>query len=272
MTPFLCDGPTVISFSGGRTSGLMLRRILDAHDGALPSDVHVVFANTGRERVETLRFVADCAQRWSVPVRWIERDWSRPAADRWREVEYETASRDGEPFAQLIASKQFLPNALMRFCTQDLKIRPMRAFMKAQGHDLWTNVVGLRRDEPRRVARLRARDHGQWDVACPLYDAGVTVADVAAFWRAQPFDLALRPWEGNCDICFLKARATRLRIMRDRPDLAAWWIAQETAARGTFVKHEPGYAASLDRVRRLPLLPMTLDAEADGCSGGACTD
>ena len=60
--------------------------------------------------------------------------------------------------------------------------------------------------------------------------------------------------------------------MRDRPDLAAWWIAQETAARGTFVKHEPGYAASLDRVRRLPLLPMTLDAEADGCSGGACTD
>ena len=110
--PFRCDGPTVISFSGGRTSGLMLRRTLDAHGGTLPPDVYVVFANTGRERVETLRFVADCAQQWSVPVRWIERDWSRPAAERWREVEYNTASRNGEPFAQLIASKQFLPNAL----------------------------------------------------------------------------------------------------------------------------------------------------------------
>ena len=47
--PFLCDGPTVVSFSGGRTSGLMLRRVLDAHGGALPVDVHVVFTNTGKE-------------------------------------------------------------------------------------------------------------------------------------------------------------------------------------------------------------------------------
>ena len=266
--PFRCDGPTVISFSGGRTSGLMLRRILDAHDGALPSDVHVVFANTGRERVETLRFVADCAQRWSVPVRWIERDWSRPAADRWREVEYETASRDGEPFAQLIASKQFLPNALMRFCTQDLKIRPMRAFMKAQGHDTWTNVVGLRRDEPRRVARLRARDHGEWDVACPLYDAGVTVADVAAFWEAQPFDLGLRPWEGNCDGCMLKASPFLARIERDRPGTLDWWIEQERLRGGSFVQ-ERTYLQILARATA-PSLPGIFDDQpALPC---ACTD
>lgn len=28
--PFLIEGPAVISFSGGRTSGYMLRRVLDA--------------------------------------------------------------------------------------------------------------------------------------------------------------------------------------------------------------------------------------------------
>ena len=60
--PFLCDGPTVVSFSGGRTSGLMLRRVLDAHGGTLPEDVHVVFTNTGKERPETLAFVAECAR------------------------------------------------------------------------------------------------------------------------------------------------------------------------------------------------------------------
>lgn len=38
--PFLIEGPAAISFSGGRTSALMLRRILDAHGGTLPPDVH----------------------------------------------------------------------------------------------------------------------------------------------------------------------------------------------------------------------------------------
>ena len=61
MNPFRCDGPTLVNFSGGRTSGYMLRRILDAHDGTLPADTHIVFTNTGVERRETLEFIAECA-------------------------------------------------------------------------------------------------------------------------------------------------------------------------------------------------------------------
>lgn len=48
--PFFVTGPALISFSGGRTSAYMLWRILEAHDGTLPDDVHVTFANTGKER------------------------------------------------------------------------------------------------------------------------------------------------------------------------------------------------------------------------------
>ena len=33
MNPYLIEGPAVISFSGGRTSGYMLKHILDAHGG-----------------------------------------------------------------------------------------------------------------------------------------------------------------------------------------------------------------------------------------------
>lgn len=50
MDPFRLDGPAIINVSGGRTSALMLRRILDAHGGALPGDAHAVFQNTGKER------------------------------------------------------------------------------------------------------------------------------------------------------------------------------------------------------------------------------
>lgn len=271
--PFRVEGPACINFSGGRSSALMLRRVLDAHAGILPADVHVVFANTGKERPETLDFVAACAERWGVCIRWVERVGAEDVDDRWREVEYETASRNGEPFAELIDERKFLPNAVARFCTIDLKILVARCFMRAEGYDHWTSVVGLRRDEASRVAKVMARENREWDMACPLYDARIVKADVSAFWRVQSFDLALQSHEGNCDLCFLKGRATRERLMRGRPDLAAWWAEQERRVGGRFHAHEPGYAATLERVRRLPLLPMDLDPEVEAVAVACnCTD
>lgn len=103
MNPYFIEGPAVISFSGGRTSAYMLRHILDAHGGSLPEDVHVCFMNTGKERPETLDFIRACSQRWGVRVRWLE--FQRPGEGRptWRELNYDTASRAGEPFEALIA-------------------------------------------------------------------------------------------------------------------------------------------------------------------------
>ena len=47
MNPYLITGPAQIGISGGRTSGHMVYKILEAHGGALPSDVHLFFQNTG---------------------------------------------------------------------------------------------------------------------------------------------------------------------------------------------------------------------------------
>lgn len=266
--PYLVTGPAVVSFSGGRTSALMLRRILEV---GLGEDVHVLFANTGKERAETLDFVAECARAWRVCVHWLE----RPAGAGVHEVDYASAARCGEPFEALIRQRKFLPNPVTRFCTQELKIRVMRDWMKARGYEHWTNVVGLRVDEPRRVARQRASEgRDRWDLQFPLYDAGVTVEGVREFWRQQPFDLRLQPWEGNCDLCFLKGRAKRERIMRDRPDLAAWWIEREeemrTGGTATFRQDAPPYRDLLALSRRA-MLPFD-QADLDGIDDlGDCT-
>jgi 3'-phosphoadenosine 5'-phosphosulfate sulfotransferase (PAPS reductase)/FAD synthetase len=66
--PYHIEPPALISFSGGRTSGYMLRHIIDAYGGRLPHDLVPCFANTGKEMPQTLDFVRDCADRWSVPV------------------------------------------------------------------------------------------------------------------------------------------------------------------------------------------------------------
>ena len=202
-----------------------------------------------------------------VAIHWIERDRSRPKGQRWREVSAATACTDGELFEEIIKEHCFLPNVVMRFCTTELKVHPMRDYMRTQTSERWTNVIGLRRDEPSRVMGIRARSNS-WDTDCPLYDAGVTVADVAAFWRAQPFDLGLQPWEGNCDGCFLKASSILERIERDRPGTLDWWADQERRRDARFAR-ERTYLHILARATA-PSLPGILDDQpALPC---ACTD
>ena len=53
MNPYKILEPTVISFSGGRTSAYMLWKILEANNG-LPDEAIVCFANTGKEEEATL--------------------------------------------------------------------------------------------------------------------------------------------------------------------------------------------------------------------------
>lgn len=268
--PFFIEGPALISFSGGRTSGYMLWRILQAHGGVLPSDVHVTFANTGKEREETLRFVHDCASHWNVKVRWLEWRTRRvkddagnviPLTDRFKEVGFNSASRDGQPFADLIASKGYTPNAVTRFCTSELKVRVMKYFMQAQGYKNWVNVVGLRHDEAHRVAKSRKPNKEAWATALPLDDAKVTNRDVRAFWREQPFDLQLLPFEGNCDACFLKARPKLWEVERTKPGTLQWWSDMEAVCNGQFVT-EYSYAELIRDVRRQPdMFAGLLDAD-----------
>ena len=66
--------PSLISFSGGRTSAYMLKKIIDAYNGKLPKDIVVCFANTGKEMEETLEFVHECENRWNIKIHWLELD------------------------------------------------------------------------------------------------------------------------------------------------------------------------------------------------------
>jgi hypothetical protein len=156
----------------------------------------------------------------------------------------------------------------------------MRNYMQAQGYKSWTNAVGLRADEPGRVLKATARNSDRkdpWVSITPMYDAGVTERDVLAFWRDQPFDLQLQSYEGNCDLCFLKGAGKITRIMRERPDLAEWWVKQEhklqtrSASAATFRSDRPDYAKLLDTTKRQGVLPFSFFDDHQDCEEG-CTD
>lgn len=157
--PFKINGPTCISFSGGRTSAYMLWRVLQAN-GGLPDDAVVCFQNTGKEMLETLDFVHECSQRYGVPIVWLEwTGFEPPGRSRclYQVVDRATAATRGEPFAALCRALAVLPNPVARTCTSYLKVKTMIAYLKGErGWDEWDVMLGLRADEPRRVARMRA--------------------------------------------------------------------------------------------------------------------
>lgn len=277
--PYKIDGPALISFSGGRTSGYMLHEIIAAHGGTLPADVIVTFANTGKERPETLDFVRDIQVNWNVPVIWLERV-SGERGPLFAQVSHNSASRDGEPFAALLNDKQYLPNPVTRFCSIELKIRVISSYCRSLGWEHWTNVVGFRADEKGRVAKAFARNENgkeRWKTVCPLDTAGVMQADVLAFWARQPFDLHLKSYEGNCDLCFLKSSGKRVTIMRERPDLAEWWIKAEAEARSskpsgaTFRIDGPNYATLADFAERQGWMFDDIFDDHQSCDT-TCTD
>ena len=213
----------------------MLYKVLEAHDMSLPEDAIVCFANTGKEDEATLKFVHDCETHWDIKIHWLEYE---PKA--FKTVDFESASRNGEPFEALILAKKYLPNPVARFCTEELKVKTINRYLSSLEIEA-TTMVGVRADEPRRVGKLRQRG-----LLIPLVDAGVTQADVQAFWKSQPFDLGL-PFRdgvtplGNCDLCFLKGPNQIMGLIKDNPERAVWWAKQEQAIGATFRSDRPTY-------------------------------
>ena len=227
--PFEIKEPTCISFSGGRTSAYMLWRILDANNGIPPPHARVMFANTGKEEEATLKFVNDCSVNWNVPITWVE---YRDADPAFAVVNYETASRNGEPFEALIRKRQYLPNPVTRFCTSELKIRSIHKYLKSTGwddHNETMDWIGMRADEQRRAAKIADKSR------MPLVAAGVTKETVGEFWRNQSFDLELPningvTYHGNCDLCFLKGGSQVLSLIAEKPERGIWWARMEALA------------------------------------------
>lgn len=236
--PYKINDATCISFSGGRTSAFMLYKVLEAHQMSLPSDAKVIFANTGKEEEATLKFVDECSKRWNVPITWLEYIEIN-GEHSFKQVDYKNASRNGEPFEQII--KHFnnaLPNGRARYCSANLKTRTFHRYLKSIGWDEWESFIGIRADEPKRVVKFRANPNPEGKhetVFLPLAQDNVSSKDVSNFWKAQDFDLGLpningKTMHGNCDLCMLKPKAQILSLIQEKPERALWWIKQEEEA------------------------------------------
>lgn len=205
-----------VSFSGGRTSAFM--SIWLKQNMADVYDMRFVFANTGWEHPDTLRFVHEVDTRYGLGVVWVEavprRELGKSSGHRV--VTYETASRNGEPFEAVVAAYG-LPNMTFQLCNRELKRNAMQSYAQSIG---WENrsyqtAIGIRADETRRVNPKTVEAE---KLIYPLVSMIPTSKDeVLAFFEDFDWDLRIPEHQGNCIGCFKKSDKKLLTLYREDP-------------------------------------------------------
>jgi 3'-phosphoadenosine 5'-phosphosulfate sulfotransferase (PAPS reductase)/FAD synthetase len=236
----MLNKPIFISFSGGRSSALTAR-ILVEHYGK--ENCIILFANTGKEQEETYDFVKECAENWNYNIIWIEATFEKYNGSKsqrdcigFKVVDSTNFRRNNRnvkmgsvPYGNMIDAYEMIPNRMARFCTEYLKVIPMQKYLSSIGlgvNDYYT-AMGIRFDEP-----LRVKKHP--DKLLPLHDHQITKQNVLDWWKKQSFDLQLQEHEGNCDLCPLKSERKIKTLIAENQGIENWWKEYESKYESSF--------------------------------------
>jgi hypothetical protein len=176
-----------------------------------------LFANTGKEKEETLIFLNQLDQHFNLGIVWLEAKVNplKGKGTSFKVVDFKTASRNGKPFRDVI-EKYGLPSKLYRHCTREMKEAPIHKYAKKILGSGYLTAMGIRADEKHRLAEKP-------NYIYPLAEMNVTKKFINDWWSRQSFNLQLNEHEGNCDFCFLKSKNKRVRLIKDGLNVD-WWI------------------------------------------------
>lgn len=185
----------------------------------------IVLCNTSRENNKTLVFVNNLDKYFNLHHVWLEANvvHGERKSTSYRFTNYGKAKRDGSIFEEVI-KKYGIPNTKFLHCTRELKMNPIKSFMKDVGfEDAWT-AIGYRYDEPKRVNLITAQTKKQF---YPAWEKKTLKIDVKKFWSKQRFQLGLLEFEGNCRLCYKKSKRKLLSQIVTDPESCNWIFDME---------------------------------------------
>lgn len=195
----------VFNFSGGKTSAYMVIHYWK------PGDL-VIFTDTGREHLKTYKFIHDFEAFENIPV---------------IKISYKDSDK---PFDEVLKQRKYaIPNQRKRFCTNELKVKTCKRYLRSIGIRKFNNFIGFRADEPLRVKRRVQKFVNVID-KFPLYNDGITKPMINEYWANKPYNLEIPSILGNCTLCFMKGKNAIINILATYPELAEPWIKDEEIA------------------------------------------
>lgn len=212
----------LVSFSGGETSAYMIDFI---KRNLVYDEVIYTFANTGLEHEKSLEFVQKVAEYHQIDIRWVESipHIGEKRSCSYKEVNFETASRNGEPFESVI-QKYGIPNSSFPHCTRNLKTEPMESFIKSLGwkRSEYDTAIGIRADEWDRASASAKKNR----LIYPLID-NITKPMINQYWDKMPFRLEIPGYVGNCTGCWKKTDRKLVQVAIEEPHAFDWWREME---------------------------------------------
>ncbi|RWO22839.1 phosphoadenosine phosphosulfate reductase family protein [Mesorhizobium sp.] len=207
----------LISFSGGETSALMAKLIVERMANEYDA-VQCVFANTGQENEQTLNFVQRCNEAFGLGVVWVEAEVNpeRGEGTGATVVGHNSADRVGRVFEAVI-DKYGIPNQGYPHCTRELKGNPIRAYLRSIGWQVgsYDTAIGIRTDEIDRISPTAKQQRLLYPLVSRFPRSKPMVN---AFWEKQPFRLELKGYQGNCKWCWKKSLRKHLTIISETPE------------------------------------------------------
>lgn len=274
---------TVTSVSGGRSSAyiaakypadfLVFALVCIDDPACTPKDkklVQEVSDRIGREFIATaeddtiLHTILDLEQYLGQQIDWVV----------------------GDSFDEVIAKKRMLPNVMMRFCTVEMKLRPLFRWWREKINAPVRMQIGFRAGEEGRATRMlercnedgllsfkdvvgrHANGNQKWaefawqQPVFPMIEDRIFKDQVEAFWKGSFVRFAKH---NNCVGCFHRNPIMLRKIAQDHPDKFQWFADQEHGYNATWQK-----ALSFDDIAKHRLqFELDLDDFSE-CDSGHC--
>ena len=200
----------ILGLSGGRDSAALAVYMRQHRPELL---IEYFFTDTGKELPEVYTFLDRLEGFLGRPIQRLnpDRDF-----DFWLE-EY----------------GNFLPSPRSRWCTRQLKLRPLEHWLRQDLEDgvIVHSYVAIRADEPHRDGYQST--HPNMQVHLPLRTAGVDRAGVIEILRSadvgEPEYYSWRSRSG-CTFCFFQQKIEWVRLAEHHPDRFAEAVAYEKTA------------------------------------------
>lgn len=208
----------IVSVSGGKTS--MFMAIWIKENWSKEFNIEYVFANTGLEHENTLKFVDYCAYIFNIKIVWVEADVNpnKGIGTKHKIVNFESASRDGQPMHEVV-KKYGIPNKSYPHCNRELKLAPVHSYATSifggATYKKYKTAIGIRVDE---IDRMRA-NYDEYNIIYPLVKNKPSKKnDILDFWAEQVYSLEIPEHYGNCRACFKKSDRKLATIAIERPE------------------------------------------------------
>lgn len=221
--------------SAGPTSVMMAIKIKEWYPDC---NVVNICANTSKEDKRSLIFMHECDQRYGLNLVWIEGIISpkKRVGTKYKITSFENLLRDGELFEEGI-KKYGIPSRVNKWCNRELKIVPITKYANDLFGKDWCAAVGIRIDEMDRVSSSYKTNN----IFYPPIDQKIDSHQRNKFWNNQPIKIALKGYEGNCDVCFEKSKRKRMTIAVENPEKLIWRDEQEKKYSTAPIEGKPQY-------------------------------